>query len=487
MDAGVLPSPTSDSILKDAHLLNSDIGRHSVKCNFSSRLTGRFYQNGSLERHTFRKSRLVEMQARKRRLEKELQLEEYRVKFLEERLCDTERAREDAHEMLITIGRGVVQYQAFVRRRQALRLFRSMQHEAHMKCLVAQFFQRRYRGWRGRVLAASRRQYLKDKHQNEAAAYIQANVRRRTQRKRYLNLLLERQRLNNQSAVAIQARTRCNITRRKYLAEMSLRHNATTSTQRVWRGKLGRLEAERLRQEQARKRSEAEKPKRVPLHLRKYSTYGAAPRRTNGSKKKRDVRMRRRSSDAMIGLSSSLSTLNMFASTGDPDENDSIASTITSATGADDSSSKRLRNHQLRQPHLWPSPQRVVRANRQRHTVFTNSNANSLRRGSQERRMTISVGLPNPLRPPRERLSILQTCKDSDSIESSSRESRNSSSSNSSDPPPRQMERIKTPITVSGEAAIIVQEVLGKGVLIHSIAYSVFDDDLSEHEDDLSN
>ncbi len=86
------------------------------------------------------------MQARKRRLERELQLEERRVELLEERLGDTERAREDAHELIGTIERGVVRFQSYVRRRQALRSFRTMRHEWLTRSAIAIFFQRHYHG-----------------------------------------------------------------------------------------------------------------------------------------------------------------------------------------------------------------------------------------------------------------------------------------------------------------------------------------------------
>ncbi|KAL7530587.1 hypothetical protein ACHAXR_003579 [Thalassiosira sp. AJA248-18] len=516
MDVGVLPSPTPDSMLRDARLLNSDTGRHSVKCNFSSRLAGRFYQNGSLERNTLRKSRLVEMQAKKRRLEKELQLEERRVKLLEERLNDTERAREDAHGLIITLGRGVVRFQAFVRRRQALRLFRAMQHEALMRGLAARFLQCRYRGWKGRVRADSHREYLRQTRRNESAATIQANVRRRSQRKIYLDLLMERNTLSNQSAAAIQAILRGNVSRRTYLAEMSKRQDAAMNTQRVWRGALGRIEAERLRQELIRKRIEAEKPKRVPLHLRKYSTYGAPPRRSanNNGTKKRDARMRRRSSDAMIimkdGRLSSLSNFNSSsASSGDPDENDSIASTITSLTGTEDNSRRRRQSNRNRaNPPSWPSPQQVTGLNRRMEPC---NKVNSSRRSSLERRMTISGGILNQMnsqRPPRERQSTVQLRNGSDSKRSTPRERqksggvggldgelRNTTTTDPSSPktekseiaspPAARREMIKTPITVSEEASLIVQEVLGKSIMSHSIVHSVFDDEFSENEDDL--
>lgn len=449
------------------------------------------------------------MQAKKRRLEKELQLEERRVKLLEERLNETERARDDAHELIITIERGVIRFQAFVRRRQALRLFRKLQHESAMRELVAKFFQCRYRGWKGRERAVSRREYLREKQRIESAATIQANERRRFQRKTYLNLLMEQNRLNNQSAASIQAMLRGNMARQLYLTEICRRQDAATNTQRVWRGTLARLNAERMRQEVVQKRIEVEKPKRVPLHLRKYSTYGAGvPRRANGTKK-RDVRMRRRSSDAMISLNdgrlSSLANLKSSSSFGDPDENDSVASTSTSLTGADDRRTHRIRNNAPSWSSSMERPPRLTAINRRNTSLNCTNKLNSGRRSSLERRRTIT-GLSSPLhsqRPLRERQPTLETCHDSDdsSRESTPRERQESTKSKSpqeqiedlsaADRPKNSAssalarEKVKTPITLSEEASFIVQEVLGKSVMRHSIMHSGFDDEFSEHEDDL--
>mmetsp|Transcript_21500 Transcript_21500/g.51956 ORF Transcript_21500/g.51956 Transcript_21500/m.51956 type:complete len:512 (-) Transcript_21500:111-1646(-) len=510
MDAGVLASPTPDLILQDARLLNSDIGRHSVKCNFSTRLAGRFYQNGSLERHTFRKSRLVEMQARKRRLEKELQLEEQRVKLLEEKLNDTEKAREDAHGLIITMEHGLIQFQTRVRRRQALKLFRRLQHESHMRKLIAQFFQRHYRGWKGRLRSESRRDYLRQKRRDESAAAIQANIRRQIQRKSYLNLLSERERLSNRSAAAIQANVRRKLTRQMYHAELSRRHDAAKNIQRMWRGEMGRMMAGELRQELDQKRIEAEKPKRIPLHLRRYSTYGSnsnAPRKASKTKK-RDARMRRRSSDAMIimndGRLSSLANLKSTASAGhERDENDSIASTMTSLTNhtnATGTSSKRRTHGTVRRNNhpTFQMPQRVMAPNRRGVTTQQPCNKVIPRRGSLERRKTVCGDLSTqPKKASRGRMqSLPQTCAGPERDQSTAPRERQKISENrekNDNPgdsvakptkiPPR--EGISTPIIFSKEAYLIVQEVLGKSVMSHSIVHSVFEDEVSEHEDDL--
>jgi hypothetical protein len=49
--------------------------------------------------------------------------------------------------------------------------------------------------------------------------------------------------------------------------------------------------------------------------------------------------------------------------------------------------------------------------------------------------------------------------------------------------PPR--EKMSTPLIISREASLIVEEVLGKTIITHSINTSSFDDEFSEHEDDL--
>jgi hypothetical protein len=48
-----------------------------------------------------------------------------------------------------------------------------------------------------------------------------------------------------------------------------------------------------------------------------------------------------------------------------------------------------------------------------------------------------------------------------------------------------QREKMSTPLIISQEASLIVEEVLGKTIITHSINTSSFDEDFSEHEDEL--
>ena len=533
----VTTTPTNplSKLNDDAQILNGGIlGRHSVKCNFSTRLTGRFYNDGSLERATFRKSRLVEMQGRKRRLEKEYQLEERRVNVLEERLIKTEQARDDAHEMIVTIERGLIQFQTCIRQRQALKLLRDMQYELYMKQLVAQFFQCHYRGWKGRLEVKSRRNELKRKRRNTSASYIQASYRRFAQRRYYLDLLSERQRISNQSAACIQSMLRMKISREMYQLEMKTRQDGAQTLQRVWRGTVGRMIAEKIRQDLLRAKREAEKPKRIPLHMRRYSTYGsslASANNNNGQQqrgissnnntgvKKRDARMRRRSSDAMIitqgnGRLSSLANFQQSSSSSSiggncaSDENDSVGSALTFQTNSTDLSFRR-RNRPT-EKH-WPSPQRVIDSHRRATTLQQqqqNSKINCSRRSSLERRKTVSGGgmssstsssattvpqhhtnkpsLDEQKR--RSPLTLLQTttCNSNDdeadnsSVDESSTSSEESSSSSSDEPSGNDaIDRIaaaaeegKTPSISPAEetVSLVVQEMIGKTELCHDIA-----------------
>ena len=76
------------TMLQEAKKLNNDLGRHVRRAAFSTHLTGRFYQNNSLESHKARSNRISKMKAERRKLEKFLELEEKKIKFLEERLYE---------------------------------------------------------------------------------------------------------------------------------------------------------------------------------------------------------------------------------------------------------------------------------------------------------------------------------------------------------------------------------------------------------------
>jgi hypothetical protein len=217
----------------------------------------------------------------------------------------------------------------------------------------------------------------------------------------YLDLLSEKERLSNQSAAAIQDMTKGRITRQIYQAKMKWQHDAARNGERVWRGQAARIMTNKQQEELIQRSMDAEKPKRTPLHLRRYSTYGlnnniASTAKAQGLKK-RGARMRRRSSDAMINMDDGY-----VASTGDGrDKNDSIASTLMSLTIQTNAMTETLPKNWVHRgatnPPSWPSPRRVVPTNCWCATATRSPNkvANTRRRKPIERRIT------NPLLPNR--------------------------------------------------------------------------------------
>ncbi len=135
-------------------------------------------------------------------------MEEGQVEMMTERLKETDRVGDVAHNMTRKIKLGVTRFQALVQRRQVMKLFRTMQHKSRARKAIAPFFQHCYWGWRGRVHAESKREFLRQMRRDESTSTIQANMQRAIQRQWYLDLLSEKEWLSKQSAATIQAMTK---------------------------------------------------------------------------------------------------------------------------------------------------------------------------------------------------------------------------------------------------------------------------------------
>ncbi|KAL7443949.1 hypothetical protein ACHAXM_010959 [Skeletonema potamos] len=447
-----------NSILREAQLINNDLGRHSVKCNFSTRLSGRFYQNCSLERHSMRRSRISEMQSKRRRLEKELMLEKRRVKLLGERRTEMENARESALDMIFAIQRGMLGFQALVRQRQAMKLLESMKHRVRMTKMIALFAQSRYRGRKGRLQAASIREYLRQQLMNKCATMIQTITRCRRQRKVYLNMLLERKILRERSAASIQALLRGQRMQRLYHQEMKRRQEAALNVQRAFRGMKGRRVAHRRREELARLRAEAEeKPKRIPLHMRRYSTYGVtaneiaqSQQRSKGPPRRNSMLTRRRGSIDLLKTSRSafnLTNASIYTQV-DADENDdSVATTITSLTNHTHKSSRTTVRGERRKKTSWQPPRRIQAA------ATSSSNSPSMTRRStySEGRIHFITRTPN-----REKRKSLRSDATGDTSKSNNETTLDSPSRALQSHP---CNVIVAPISITDEACSIAEEV----------------------------
>lgn len=254
------------TMLQEAKRLNNDLGHHVRRASFSTHLSGRFYQNNSLGSYKARSNRVSKMKAERRKLEKFLELEEKKIKFLEERLYEhqMERRREEEKRMIETLS--CIKVQSIFRRFSAYNKLQLLRVERDIKVYVILWLQSIFRGNRDRCIAQKLKCALA-RQRKEALSSIQIQTKMRQ----------------------IIAKRRLSEKRQKYMIR---RHNAARTIQALLRGHHGRRETTRRRQEFAsieiqriyrgflgrklREKRRKKKTKRIPLHERRYSSYGAA-------------------------------------------------------------------------------------------------------------------------------------------------------------------------------------------------------------------
>ena len=269
----------------DALLLNSGLfGTHARSSSFSTHLSGRFYKNSTLAAHAARKKRAARMRAKKRELEQAIMLEERRAELLEERLRERK-------EQCLRIQRkrqeAALDIQCWIRQRFASQRVDSMRRCQAAMNQISVFCQARYRGLKGREVAhARRREVAQQRRENDAAIQIQCKQRCRAAKKVAESKRKELEKQRYASACTIQAFVRTKQCRRRYLERLQekqrlllkCQEEACTKIQSIHRRNIALQEADRYRA--AKKKATEEKPdpkpKRVPLHMRRYSTYAVA-------------------------------------------------------------------------------------------------------------------------------------------------------------------------------------------------------------------
>ena len=269
----------------DALLLNSGLfGTHARSSSFSTHLSGRFYKNSTLAAHAARKKRAARMRAKKRELEQAIMLEERRAELLEERLRERK-------EQCLRIQRkrqeAALDIQCWIRQRFATQKVDGMRRCQAAMNQISVFCQARYRGLKGREVARERRREVaQQRRENDAAIQIQCKQRCRAAREVAESKRKELEKQRYASACTIQAFVRTKQCRRRYLERLQekqrlllkCQEEACTKIQSIHRRNIALREADRFR---AAKKKAAEekpdpKPKRVPLHMRRYSTYAVA-------------------------------------------------------------------------------------------------------------------------------------------------------------------------------------------------------------------
>ena len=289
----------------DALLLNSGLfGTHARSSSFSTHLNGRFYKNSTLAAHAARKKRAACMRAKKRELEQAILLEERRAELLEESL---RKRKERCLKIQRKRQEAALDIQCWIRQRFGTQKVDGMRRYQAAMNQISVFCQARYRGLKGREIAhARRREVAQQRREHQAAIQIQCRIRSRAARKVAESKRKELEKRRYTGACTIQAVVRMRQCRRRYLERLQekqrlllkCREEACTKIQSIHRRNIALQEADRYRAAKQRAAEEKPdpKPKRVPLHMRRYSTYSVA----QGASIASIDRSRRRSS--VIGL-----------------------------------------------------------------------------------------------------------------------------------------------------------------------------------------
>ena len=274
-----------NDILLEAQKLNSELGHHVKQCSFSTHLTGRFYQNNSLESHKAKAKRIIRMKAKKTELERSVELEEKKIQFLEEKRKEWEQRRQEKEETRRKMEKAALKIQKNARRYISIERVRQIRKDNDVMNHVARFIQSLFRGKRDRNYSIElKRKIIQHRKEELAAIRIQCS-RRGIIARIALKVAKHEKKLREINAVTkVQALQRGKLGRKFH--EEVLKSKSATIIQSRYRCIIARKRRRELL-EKAKKK----KAKRIPLHERRYSTYALdiSKSNRNGS--------RRRSSD----------------------------------------------------------------------------------------------------------------------------------------------------------------------------------------------
>ena len=259
----------NEAMLTEAQKLNCDLGMHVKNCSFSTQLSGRFYQNNSLESHKARAHRIAQMKAKRKQLERSLFLEEKKIRYLETKLKERKAQRLKEEELKLKKEQAAIKIQSQARRVLSKKKLDVLIIESEIINYVVRFLQSLYRGSKDRQRVHQlRMSMIRHRKEEYAAIQIQTYFRRFMAQMELGKRLEHRFRQYNHAACMIQASLRGSKCRQTY--RTMRRNKAATTIQANFRGFLGR----RIRDARifARKKRK-EKAQRIPLHERRYSIY----------------------------------------------------------------------------------------------------------------------------------------------------------------------------------------------------------------------
>ena len=227
------------------------------------------------------------MKAKKKELERSVELEEKKVKYLEAKRQEWEKRLLENEERRKKMEMAALRIQIKIRRHLAYGRVEQLRKNIAIMNQMARFIQSLFRGKRDRNYSlVLKRKIIQHRKEELAAIRIQCTGRCILARKALHFAEEEKRRLLNNAVKKVQALQRGRLGRKILERERELRESkSATIIQSKYRSVKARRTIDLL------KRAKRKKVKRIPLHERRYSTYAF------DASKSKNVSTRRRSSD----------------------------------------------------------------------------------------------------------------------------------------------------------------------------------------------
>lgn len=227
--------------------MNGDIGRHIRKNSFTIALTGRFYQNHSLESHRKKGDRLIKLKEKRLALINKIDEEQKKVNTIEENIRRRDIRTKLGLQKIDLVQRGITMLQSSIRRRREKLKVYHLRQQYRAKTFIATFVQRLYRGRLARKQAGC---LLEERKINILKHFSSSKIQkfwRCLRAKRYLSeLKSQRAEEKYLSALQVQRIWRGRYSRQvfrvkiKAKQEFELKKSAATLIQKIIRGGLAK-------------------------------------------------------------------------------------------------------------------------------------------------------------------------------------------------------------------------------------------------------
>ena len=204
------------SLAHEARIINGNIRKHIKNSNFSTTLHGRFYKNSSLHAHKNRIQKFTGLQQKRITVQRNLEDQEKKIRILEEKLREKERIRNETIRCYGKFLHSVIALQSAKRAQCAKSVANNLKLQKKSRHDIAVFLQKYYHGSKARRLT----HHIKTR--NICLIAIQAFCRGILRRNKIASKKL------HQATIKVQSVLRMSLSRHHYNLLLRQRNQASS-------------------------------------------------------------------------------------------------------------------------------------------------------------------------------------------------------------------------------------------------------------------